>query len=70
MSTSSNVNEKKPTAGKYFRSVKSEMKKVTWPTRNDLWNYTIVVLVMCLITAVTIGVLDMVFKFLFNLLIG
>ena len=65
---SSNVSEKKPSAGKLFKSVKSEIKKVTWPTRKDVWNYTVVVLVMCLISAVTIGLLDTIFKFFFNLL--
>lgn len=65
---SSNVSEKKPGAGKFFKSVKSEIKKVTWPTRKDVWNYTVVVLVMCFISAVTIGLLDTVFKFFFNLL--
>lgn len=68
MSSSSNVKEKKPGASKFFKSVKSEVKKVTWPTRSDVWNYTVVVLVMCAISAVTIGVLDTIFQFFFNLL--
>lgn len=65
---SSNVKENKFSAGKFFKSVKSEVKKVTWPTRQDVWNYTLVVLAMCAFSAVTIGILDTVFKFLFNLL--
>lgn len=65
---SSNVKEKKPSAGKFLKGVRSEIKKVTWPTRKDVWQYTLVVLAMCFISAVTIGVLDMIFKFLFNLL--
>ncbi len=64
---SSNLKEKKPGAGKFFKSVRSEVKKVTWPTRKDVWQYTLVVLAMCLISAVTIGLLDAIFKFLFNL---
>ena len=29
--------------GKFFRGVKAELKKVVWPTRKELINYTIVV---------------------------
>lgn len=65
---SSNVKENKFSAGKFYRSVKSEIKKVTWPTRQDVWNYTLVVLAMCAFSAIVIGILDTIFKFLFNLL--
>lgn len=68
MSSSSNVNEKSAGLGRYFRSVKSEIKKVTWPSWKDVKNYTLVVLVMCFIAASAIGLLDAVFKFCFNLL--
>lgn len=68
MSSSSNVKEKNAGIGKFFRSVKSEIKKVTWPTKSDVWNYTLVVLVMCFISAAVIGALDVIFKFFFNLL--
>ena len=64
---SSNVKTEKPSVGKLFKNIKSEVKKVTWPTRKDVWQYTLVVLAMCLITSIAIGVLDAVFKFLFNL---
>lgn len=64
---SSNVKENKFSASKFFKSVKSEVKKVTWPTRKDVWNYTLVVLAMCAFSAITIGLMDTVFKFLFNL---
>jgi len=65
---SSNVKENKFSAGKFYRSVKSEIKKVTWPTRQDVWTYTLVVLAMCAFSAIVIGILDTIFKFLFNLL--
>ena len=47
--------------GKFFRGVKAELKKVVWPTRKELINYTIVVLV--------IAVLDGLFAQLFNTLL-
>ncbi len=64
---SKNAKEKKPDAGKFFKGIKSEVKKVTWPTRKDVLQYTAVVLTMVVFMAVTIGVLDAIFKFLFNL---
>ncbi|OJV65729.1 MAG: preprotein translocase subunit SecE [Clostridiales bacterium 38-18] len=65
---SSNVKENKFSAGKFYRSVKSEIKKVTWPTRQDVWNYTLVVLAMCAFSAIFIGALDLIFKSIFELL--
>ena len=32
-------------ARRFFKEVRSEMRKVTWPTKNDLTIYTIVVFV-------------------------
>ncbi|HHU78939.1 MAG: preprotein translocase subunit SecE [Caldicoprobacterales bacterium] len=43
---------------KYFRSVVSEMKKVTWPSRKELINSTIVVLTFILIFSVIVGIID------------
>ncbi len=65
---SSNVKENKFSAGKFIKSVRSEVKKVTWPTRKDVWKYTLVVLAMCAFSAIAIGILDTIFKFIFNLL--
>jgi len=64
---SSNVKEKKPGAGKFIKGVRSEIKKVTWPSRKDVWQYTLVVLAMCFISAAVIGLLDLIFKNLFKL---
>lgn len=52
----------------YFRGVRSEMRKVTWPSKKELINYTIVVLVMVIFCAAVIGLMDFVFKRLFMLL--
>ena len=32
---------------KWFRELKAELKKVVWPTRNELGAYTAVVLATC-----------------------
>ena len=31
----------------YFRGVRTEIKKVVWPTRKELFSYTVIVLVAC-----------------------
>lgn len=45
----------------YIKKVYIEMRKVTWPTRTDLINSTIVVIVISAIVAVIIFVLDTIF---------
>ena len=54
--------------GKFLRDVRMEMAKVTWPSRKDLIQSTIVVIVAVVISGVFIGVLDLVFSRLINLL--
>lgn len=56
--------------GKYFRDTGSEMKKVVWPSRKQVWNNFVVVLVVVVIAALVIFGLDVLFKFLLQLLIG
>jgi len=34
-------------AGEYFRGVRTEMKKVVWPTRKELVSFTAVVMMAC-----------------------
>jgi len=43
---------------KYLNDVRIELKKVIWPTRPQLINYTITVLVFCVILGAIIFVLD------------
>jgi preprotein translocase subunit SecE len=47
---------------KFMRDVRIEMGKVTWPTRKDLLQSTIVVLVAVAIATAYTGVLDFVFS--------
>jgi preprotein translocase subunit SecE len=52
---------KKKQAGivKYFRGVVSEVKKVSWPSRKELINTTIVVVSFILIFSVIVGLIDL-----------
>lgn len=47
--------------GKFFRGVKAELKKVVWPTKKELINYTIVVFLVTIFIALIISVLDGLF---------
>ena len=42
----------------YFRGVKTEIKKVVWPTRKELVSYTIVVLITCAVFALFLWGVD------------
>lgn len=54
--------------GKQFRDIKSEMKKIVWPTRSQIINNTIVVIVVSLIAAVFIFGVDTVFGLVLQLI--
>ncbi|PID57093.1 MAG: preprotein translocase subunit SecE [Ignavibacteriae bacterium] len=53
----------------FFTGVQKEMKKVTWPTQDELKESTIIVIVVCLILAAFTYAVDMgttqIFKGLF-----
>lgn len=65
--------EKKPNIFKrvaaYFRDLRSEFKKVTWPTRKQVVNNTIVVLVTIVLAGIVVWGLDSLFSFLIKLLL-
>ena len=44
---------------KPFKNMYYELKKVTWPTKQRLINYSVIVLVFMLVMGVVIGLLDM-----------
>lgn len=44
----------------YMASVRSEMKRVVWPSKNELVSYTVAVCASLLVVGVVIAVLDLV----------
>ena len=44
----------------YMACVRSEMKRVVWPTKNELVNYTVAVCASLIVVGVSIAVLDLV----------
>ena len=54
------INKEK--VGKFFRALKSEMKKIVWFSWNDTRKNSIIVIVAVVIIAAVIGLLDFAFK--------
>ncbi len=52
------IKEKLDVATQFLREVKTELKKVTWPSRKDTLSGTAVVLVAVIIIAVFLGIVD------------
>lgn len=44
----------------FFQDVVKEMKKVTWPTKDELLESTKIVIVVCIVLAVFTYVIDMI----------
>jgi preprotein translocase subunit SecE len=55
---------------KWVRDLKSEAKKVVWPTRSQVLNNTAVVLITILVVGAFIWILDYVFNFGVSALFG
>ena len=69
MAKSNSVVQQRGGFGKFFRGVKAELKKVVWPTRKELINYTIVVFLVTIFIALLIYVFDAIFAQLINMLL-
>ena len=54
----------------YFKGVKLEMKKVVWPTKQEMGSYTVVVLVACLAFALAFWAIDSGFLAILKALLG
>ena len=56
--------------GKGFRDMKSELKKVQWPTRKQTINNTLIVIVCVIVVGIFIGLFDLVAQEGIRLLLG
>ncbi len=54
---------------KFFSEVKSEMKKVSWPTRQETIKNTLLVVGVSIVTAMFLGGLDALFAWIINQII-
>ena len=53
----------------YIKASIEEMKKVTWPTKKETYNYTLLVIGLSLAIAAFLGALDYIFNWLLGLLV-
>lgn len=56
--------------GNYIKETKGELKHVSWPTRKQAVNYTLLVIGISIIVAAYLGILDFIFRKAIELLIG
>jgi preprotein translocase subunit SecE len=55
---------------RYFRETRAELRKVTWPTREQATRLTLIVLGVVVFMATVLGVIDYIFAALFRLIVG
>lgn len=44
-----------------FKDASSEIKKITWPTRNETIKFTLIVIGMAVLVASILGIFDLIF---------
>jgi preprotein translocase subunit SecE len=54
----------------YIRDVILELRKVTWPTRDELKGATITVIIFALISTLFVGAVDFVLGYIVKLVLG
>ena len=54
----------------FLREVKTELSKVSWPSRNELIGSTTVVIIITLILAAFTGVIDFILSIILSYLLG
>lgn len=62
--------KKRLNLARYFKEVLGELKKLTWPTKKELLNYTLTVVAFVLVMSAIIGILDLIFSRALGLLIN
>ena len=61
---------KKRSIVKYFKDARSEFKKVVWPSRKQVVNNTIVVIISLIVSGIAVWALDSAFGSLLMLILG
>ncbi len=55
---------------RYLKETAAELRKMTWPTVDELKGSTIVVIVVSLVVAIFIGIVDRVLTFMVRTIFG
>jgi len=65
------VARKQPNAlRRYLNETVGELRKVTWPTRKEATNLTIVVIIVTIFMSALLGILDYIYTQIFALILG
>ncbi len=54
---------------RYFKETRAELRKVSWPSREEAINLTIIVMTVTIAMAAFLGTVDFLFSRLFSLII-
>ena len=54
----------------YIKGSVEEMKKVTWPTKKETYNYTLLVIGISIAVALFLGALDYLFNYAFQFIVS
>ena len=54
---------------RYIRESRTELKKVTWPTKQQLWYATLVVIIVTAIASAYLGLVDLLLTGIFSSII-
>jgi preprotein translocase subunit SecE len=65
-----NITNQSRGIGKFLAEVRSELKKVVWPTRQEATNLTALVVAISVAVGFVLGFIDYAFAELFKLLLG
>ncbi len=55
---------------RYFKETRAELRKVTWPTRTQAINLTLIVLAVTVVMALFLGAFDLLFATLIRELLS
>jgi preprotein translocase subunit SecE len=53
-----------------LKETRAELKKVNWPSRQEATNLTLIVLAVTTFMALLLGLIDYIFRKLFELILG
>ena len=55
---------------KYIKDSMIEMKKVTWPSRKEALNYTVLIVIITIAVAIFLGSLDFIFSKILEIVVN
>lgn len=68
--SSSNTSENRRRGTAFFSDSFSELKRVTWPSREETVRLSVMVIVVASIIGIFLGIFDLLFAKLFDLILG